>query len=483
MQSFLTALIECSVAMSVLTLLFIAITPSLSKRYSAKWRYYAWLVIVIGLIIPFRFHLETALIRVDAPASLQAATQAFPMNGGNVVAAKVSTTIPWYLLAGCLWLAGVFTTIAFYGLKHRRFIRMVKRWGDEVVDQKLLAVLHSLQDDMGISKQVKMIVCSCITSPMMIGFSNPVILLPHMDFSESELSLVLMHELVHFKRRDLWYKSLVLLATSIHWFNPVVYLMARAVAQQCEISCDEEVVKGGDADRRQQYSETIIGVIENSSKMQTAFSTNLYGGKKDMKNRISSIMDTSKKKAGAVVLCLALIGTMCTGVAFAADSNTGDANKCTSFSSNSGDVQKSTYSGKMGTPAYSCQIGDKEIHADTQEKLLAAVKTYLDDQVSSGKLTQTLADQIYNAAAGKSAAGTGVAINTVTDNSKAKIERYDGDLPTSVPYSFSIGGRSIHTYDKAEYLSALKAALDDQVSSGKMTQADADQVYSTSVGK
>ena len=58
---------------------------------------------------------------------------------------------------------------------------------------------------------------------MMTGFVKPRILLPDADFTTDELRLILKHELVHYKRRDLWYKGLVLAANAIHWFNPAVY--------------------------------------------------------------------------------------------------------------------------------------------------------------------------------------------------------------------------------------------------------------------
>ncbi|SHJ15822.1 M56 family metallopeptidase [Lutispora thermophila] len=155
---------------------------------------------------------------------------------------------------------------------------------------------------------------------MLIGFLKPVILLPGYDFSMDELSYILKHELIHLRRKDLWYKRLVFIATAIHWFNPVVYAMAKAIASQCEISCDAEVVKKADIGTRQRYSEIIIGIIKNQSRTQTAFSTNFYGGEKGMKKRIFSIMDTSQKKAAIVVLCLVLAATLGTGVVASATS-------------------------------------------------------------------------------------------------------------------------------------------------------------------
>lgn len=94
--------------------------------------------------------------------------------------------------------------------------------------------------------------------------------------------------------------------------------MAKAIAVQCELSCDMEVVKNTEIDKRQLYSETILSVAKNNGRMQTAFSTNFYGGKKEMKNRISSIMDGTKKKTGTLILCAAIILTLGSGVVFAA---------------------------------------------------------------------------------------------------------------------------------------------------------------------
>lgn len=134
--------------------------------------------------------------------------------------------------------------------------------------------------------------------------------------------------MVHFKRKDLWYKSLVLIAAAIHWFNPLIYLIVKAIDIQCELSCDAEVVRNMGADIRLSYSETIIGVVRYKSSIATAFSTNFYGGKKGMKSRIFSIMDTGKKKTGLVILCVALMLTVGTGAAFAAErGNTEPARK------------------------------------------------------------------------------------------------------------------------------------------------------------
>jgi beta-lactamase regulating signal transducer with metallopeptidase domain len=333
MGDFLAALLECSVSMSVPALLLMALTPLLSKRYSAKWLYYAWLVIVAGLILPFRPCFTVPVFRMSPVYT--AVQRIIPVNAGRIADAADRTgavnqgaaAVPWVQIIGVLWLAGAAVFFIYHGLRHARFRRLVRRWGKPADDPQMLRALERIKGDINITKPVKLLIAPCVSSPMMTGFLNPVILLPRSDFSPDELPYIFRHELVHFKRKDLWYKSMVILAAGVHWFNPVVYLMAKAIALQCEISCDAEVVGGTGLEARQRYSETILGVIKQKPKAQTAFSTNFYSGRTGVKKRIFSIMDTKKKKAGILILCLLVIGVLGTGTVLTAGRNAGSGLK------------------------------------------------------------------------------------------------------------------------------------------------------------
>lgn len=330
MRDFLTALAECSATMSVLALIFIALTPALSKRYSAKWIYYAWLVIVVGMIVPFRLHPTSPLIQVSAPipasvsqavqgSAVSAAVPTVPVVPAAAVPPPEASLFPWVQLIGGLWFAGFAAFLLFHAVRHLRFLRMVSRWSEPEDDPRTLEALREAKNRMKIAASVGLRVCPSVSSPMTTGLGKPLILLPRNDFSSEELSYIFLHELVHWKRKDLWYKCLVILATAVHWFNPVAYLTAKTISSQCEISCDAEVMRGAGAEERQRYGETILGAIGKRPGVKTVFSTSFNGGKKDMKKRISSIMNTKAKKAGLIVLCLVIAGTMATGAVFAAN--------------------------------------------------------------------------------------------------------------------------------------------------------------------
>lgn len=306
METFLTALFQCSLSMSIITLLYAAVLPILSKRYAPKWRYTVWLVIAIGWLIPFRPLIELPFLSAqstDAPLMPVQLAPASPMinNTAEVLTTAHETVanapeLSISTIAVFIWATGVIFMLAYHVLRHRHFMKIAGRWSEAVTTPEILNLMDALKKEQGIKAKIECKTCSSVSSPMMVGFFHPIVLMPSVQLSENELTLILKHELTHYKRRDLWYKAMILTATVLHWFNPVAYFMARAASVQCEISCDALVLRNADMQTRKQYGKTIIAVVRNGRTHQTALSTNFYGGKRGMKNRIASMLDSNIKK-------------------------------------------------------------------------------------------------------------------------------------------------------------------------------------------
>ena len=322
MQSFMSTLLICSIAMSVIAIIYMLATPLLEKRYSEKWRYYAWLVIVFGLIIPFRPQFTNRIIQVEIPNERIVVFVGSTISSGEphdmsftALPARTSFFAEYTLSA--VWFIGMAGFLSHHVIKHYRFTKTIKRWSDKITDEQILSSFQHIKDDMGVYKTIEIYKCPCIGSPMLIGLRSPRILLPDTDLKTNELMFVLKHELMHYKRKDILYKCLILTATAIHWFNPVVYVIAKAISSECEASCDADVVRGMDQNTRYNYIKTIIGMIKYQSEYRTVLSTNFYGGKKYMKKRISSIMNTSKKRMGIAIPCALVALTIGVSAVFA----------------------------------------------------------------------------------------------------------------------------------------------------------------------
>lgn len=92
-------------------------------------------------------------------------------------------------------------------------------------------------------EQVRLMRCCLLDTPMLMGLWRPCILLPEVELEEQQLRYVLLHELSHRRRRDLWLKFLLLVAKAVHWFNPLVWWMARRASADIEVACDADVLR------------------------------------------------------------------------------------------------------------------------------------------------------------------------------------------------------------------------------------------------
>lgn len=312
MAELITTFLMTSIVMSAMILIIMLFNKIFPKALSAKLRYIIWGIILIGLIIPFRPVIGNGLILIQTPSSVrtlpddtQNLSTAEPVTGiedtQNVISASSQTVSPVRLIT-YIWGIISIIILAIHILRYLRFTRMIHHWGVPVKDEQILSVLRSVQTQTGLSnKKIELKSCNFISSSMLTGFSHPVILLPEKHFDD-ELKLIFKHELIHYKRHDLFVKFLTVIATSIHWFNPVVYLMNAALQADGEAACDEAVLQDTDIENRRFYGEVIIGMISTRNTVKTPLSTCFYAGKSGIKRRLESIMDTKQKQKRLAVI-------------------------------------------------------------------------------------------------------------------------------------------------------------------------------------
>lgn len=311
MQSIMVGLIFKSVIMTIIGLLYLAITPFLLKRYRAKWLYYSWLAILVGFMLPITFKWPATLVHLSEPVPLPS-MELVPVKSSEVTlmtstVETMSSLSIWHVLMS-LWISGIILFLAIQLFKHYRFMHTVNRWEQMIVEPRILQLLEQMKREMRITKEIRLKQSSCIHSPMLTGFMKQTIWLPMHTYKEQELNMILKHELVHFKRKDLWFKAFILFVSAIHWFNPLFYRFAKELDQLCERACDDEVIKNTDGQLRKAYSQAILHT-EMMKKATGIFSTNFAGNSHFLQKRIYAIMDTGKKKSGIILLTLAILLT------------------------------------------------------------------------------------------------------------------------------------------------------------------------------
>ena len=132
-----------------------------------------------------------------------------------------------------------------------------------------------------------------------MGLIHPVIYLSSGLDPESR-KVVLCHERVHLQRRDYLFKPAALLICCVHWFNPLVWLAFYLMNMDCEMSCDEKVVK-------------LLG--EWKRYRGGSICALLSFGEDHVKNRIRHVLDYRKPPfwvmIGAAAVIVVLVVCLC----------------------------------------------------------------------------------------------------------------------------------------------------------------------------
>lgn len=311
----------------------------LKDKISRQWQYYIWLVVVLRLLLPFGP--EVSLLGKTYQAADQAITQAAPLPSqqpainapGNILAPTVdleknnetvnspaenlTTAHPlqeiWGLLANHVWLVWLVVALGLLIRKitvYQGFIRYIHAGLTPVSDIELLDRLSITAEQAGIKKPIELCINPLVSSPLLTGFFHPCIVLPNADISEKDFKYIVLHELTHYKRQDMFYKWLVQITVCLHWFNPLVYLMSREVTKACEFSCDEAVLAKMGCNHAQDYGKTLLDAMAAVGRYRENLgAVTLSENKELLKERLGAIMKF-KRKSKAIQLLTGML-TFC----------------------------------------------------------------------------------------------------------------------------------------------------------------------------
>jgi len=347
MLSFLTV----SLVMSLIVVIVLGFSLLLPKIFSPRLRYVTWVIVLLGLVLPLRPMFGNGIFTISFPFGTQASdTQLqYPILGD--LPSEPNTTIvdfeqlPSNYTQGLpiqpqipqmqtptnqfqtfldalvmIWAIVALAILAYHIWKYIRFTRLLKRWSVPIDDENILSILTEIQNEKGLAKKkIALKRCGFISTSMLVGFLRPTILLPEKVFDADELALIFRHELIHHKRGDLYIKFLSVIAISLHWFNPLIYVMSSAMQADCEASCDEAVLSDIGGDNRQFYAELIMGMIGDKRSAATMLSTCFYGSKRGVKIRMDAIMNGASgvKKLAFSIIAMFMVLTVLSGSVFA----------------------------------------------------------------------------------------------------------------------------------------------------------------------
>lgn len=189
------------------------------------------------------------------------------------------------------------------------------------LNETILKQIVSISNALDISRRVVVKTSKDVASPMSFGLFKPVVVLPELalEWSESTLEDVLLHELSHIKRLD-WVTMLFChVVASLLWINPLVWFVKKRVNDSAEQACDAAVLRYGKDSVK--YAEDLLRLARESIVDKRApILAQLMFDKSGLSLRIRNILDgrliakVSKGFVSTLLVSTFLVVSGCSGI-------------------------------------------------------------------------------------------------------------------------------------------------------------------------
>lgn len=324
-------LISLTLSGSVLISVLFILRPLLKDRLSKRWQYYIWLLVIARLLLPFGppespaqdavISMDNAAVTVIGYDPKQGTADTNP-DFETERSSPEPTTLQEFAASvwghmWVIWLTGALALLIRKITAYQSFARYIRTGWEPVDDPALLDRLAEIGLEAGIKRPIELYVNPIAASPMLLGIKKPCIILPTAALPDGDLRYILLHELTHYRRRDILYKWLMQVTLCIHWFNPLVHWMGREAERLGELSCDEAVIKKLDEPSRRAYGDALLRTTAAGGSYKAALpSATLGESGKLLKERLETIMKFKKPtKLAAVLSVLLAIILTATGTA------------------------------------------------------------------------------------------------------------------------------------------------------------------------
>jgi beta-lactamase regulating signal transducer with metallopeptidase domain len=353
----------------VLILILLAVDAVLRRRVRAVFRYWIWLLVLVKLVLPpslgspvsvgtwFGDTLEVPMERVagvpparaevlwpsvfeggtpSTPAGKMPATQQPPVPESAISLPTPGTPAPvehpvvpetgtiahpsaltWHGLLLLIWAVVAFALMLLLA-QRAYFVRGLLGQSEEA-NRTMLDELEDCRQRLGLRRTVALRLSPNATSPAVCGLLRPVILIPQSiapRLQPQDLHAVLLHELAHVKRGDLWVNLIQTLLQIAYFYNPLLWLANAMIRRTREQAVDEAVLVAM-GESASQYPETLVNIAKLAFTRRPALSLRLIGvveSKSALTARIKHILTRPLPKTAKLGLAgltaVAIIGAI-----------------------------------------------------------------------------------------------------------------------------------------------------------------------------
>ena len=232
----------------------------------------------------------------------------------------VLMTLSWRVYGFMIWLLGVVLLSSWLVLRLRHLRKENLNYSGEGLPEWFEHSLEQIAQRLKLRRPPEIVLSGKVCSPATFGLFRPVLLMPKdkvTNLSKTNAEHILLHELAHIKRGDLFVQGLYMLLQIVYWFNPLLWLMRTRLQSLRELCCDATVamiLKEKTFSYRETLLETakqlltervgpgmgLLGLFENSKRLADRLK---WLEKKTWKNRPRQLA-TIIAVVGVMICCV-----------------------------------------------------------------------------------------------------------------------------------------------------------------------------------
>lgn len=294
---------ELSLTASIIAAVLLLIRKWGNKWVSPKVMSWLWILLLVKLVVPIpfptAFNIETWTDKFlfDVPYINEALTKAahdwrdLRSELGIMTLPNSELSDPHSLAfvdemnarneiingLAMVWLAGCVIVVARLWHNQRKSKRLF-RAGVPCEDEEIIQLFLSCKQELGVRRNIRLKQSGTI-SPVLIGWVRPTILLPYdysLLYSAEELRYILLHELQHYKNKDIGKQMVSYWIDVVFWFQPVLRWAMRRLRKDIELGCDAAVLNRLNKEQAIKYGLLLIKQGQQHNKMLHTYNTGVY---------------------------------------------------------------------------------------------------------------------------------------------------------------------------------------------------------------
>ena len=283
----------------VLIAMMLGVDLVIRTRVRAVVRYWLWMLVMVKLVLPTSLTLPMSVgywvgldrsavsipmqemprtmsplaqstptpeISIDRPTSIEppvisAITQELK-TPPTVQIHQPPPAIDWRALIFLGWLA-IAAAMALLVIQRYGFVKGLIRQSRDA-EGKTAAIFDECVTQMNLLKKPILKISPSMVSPAACGLLHPVVILPELmitNLNEKEMRAVLLHELTHIGRGDLWINCIQTFLQMVYFYNPLLWPANSVIRRLREQAVDETVLVTL-REEAEDYPRTLVNVAK-----------------------------------------------------------------------------------------------------------------------------------------------------------------------------------------------------------------------------